>query len=301
MITLSSERGLIRVESWSEIEGRPGFKKDLNPTEHKLDSIIGRYVFAETIKCGLSNCHKPHAKGYIVVTKDGHETNIGKDCGKTYFGVDFETLTKRFDRDITQAENRERLWNFTFKIEELELRISNLRKEAKGADWVHRNIRPLVTPNTGCPETVVRQLARMVKNRSSVLSIQREATQSEIEDQEAIENRSIQRPYYVDQPIASINGIEAIYPENDLRALLALHVELKLKEFQGVQIDALTYGELRNWVKWVDSVDPTLEQVVASIEWGRKLLNSENLSPLLKITRGTEATLFRSYIDGLAF
>ncbi len=78
----------------------------MNSSEHQLEAIIGRYSFLDKIKCGLSNCHTPHGRGYIVTTKAGLQTNIGKDCGKTYFGVDFETLPKKFDRDMTAAESR---------------------------------------------------------------------------------------------------------------------------------------------------------------------------------------------------
>jgi hypothetical protein len=105
MITLNSERELISVEAWADIEARPGFVKDLNPAEHTLHAIIGRYLFKNRIQCGLSDCRTPHGKGYIVVTKDGGETNIGKDCGRTYFGVDFEQLARKFDRDLRVRGN----------------------------------------------------------------------------------------------------------------------------------------------------------------------------------------------------
>lgn len=78
MITLNTDKGLIRIEAWEDVESRPGFVKNLDPTKHELASIIGRYILKEPIRCGLSNCHTPHAKGYIVTTKEGHETNIGK-------------------------------------------------------------------------------------------------------------------------------------------------------------------------------------------------------------------------------
>lgn len=45
MITFNSERGLVVVDNWGDIEGRPGFVKDLDPSKHGLKAIIGRYVF----------------------------------------------------------------------------------------------------------------------------------------------------------------------------------------------------------------------------------------------------------------
>jgi len=144
VITFNSERGLVIVENWSDIESRPGFVKNLDPSKHGLKAIIGRYVFRDRIRCGLSNCHTPHAKGYIVVTVDGGETNIGKDCGRTYFGVDFDVLSKQFDRDLVAAENRETLASFAFGIEELDRHIDELRTASRGADWVYKSTRLLL-------------------------------------------------------------------------------------------------------------------------------------------------------------
>lgn len=300
MITLNSDKGLIRVEGWDQIEGRPGFVKNLDPKEHKLDRIIGRYIFKEKIHCGLSNCHTPHAKGYIVVTQDGHETNIGKDCGKTYFGVDFETLSRKFDRDILQAENRERLWSFTFRLDTLEEQVASLRKEANGADWVYRQSRPLVTLNSGCPDEVVRRVTSMIKSKANVLTIERLATDEEVEQKEARENRTVTRPYFVDEPVASIAGLEALYPENDLRALLVLELEEKIRDFKILDIDALRHEDLGYWVKWADSVNSTLERATQSIAFGRKLLQPSNLRPFNRLLKTPLAKAqFRTYLRSL--
>lgn len=283
MITLSTEKGLIKIESWDDIESRPGFVKDLDPTEKKLDSIIGRYIFKDKIRCGLSNCHTQHAKGYIVTTTDGHETNIGKDCGKTYFGVDFKTLSRKFDRDVTESENREKLWSFSFQLEELDKQLSEIRNKKCGANWVHKYSQQLVTPNKGCPEEVVRQLSSMVRNRNNILTKQRIASDQEVEDIEAIENRKVARPYYVEERLAEISGIEALYPENDLRQLLMLDLESNLKAFKEKDIDHLSYEELRHWAKWIGTVEATIEKADFAIAQGHKLLNKDNLAPFLQV------------------
>lgn len=81
MIAINTAKGPFKVESWEDVLERPGFTLDLDPNLHKLDSVIGRYVFGDMVRCGLSNCHTPHTRGYIVATKSGRETNIGTDCG----------------------------------------------------------------------------------------------------------------------------------------------------------------------------------------------------------------------------
>lgn len=300
MITLNTEKGLIKIETWDDIESRPGFVKDLDPSTKKLDSIIGRYIFKEKIRCGLSNCHTPHAKGYIVTTTDGHETNIGKDCGKTYFGVDFQTLSRKFDRDVKESENRERLWSFSFQLEELEKKINEIRSGGYGANWVHKYSQRLVTLNKGCPEEVAHRLTSMVKNRNSILTTQRIASDQEVEDIEAIEDRKVQRPHYVEERVAEISGVEVLYPENDLRQLLVKDLESNLKDFKEKDISSMSYEELRQWAKWIGTVDTTFERAEVAVAQGRKLLNEDNLTPFLEVLEDREdIKQFRDFMKNI--
>ena len=244
MITLNTEQGLINVENWEDIVSRPGFEPNLNPADHTLYSIIGRYLFKEEIRCGLSNCHSLHAKGYIVTTTEGLSTNIGKDCGKKYFGVDFEEQSKKFDRDITEKEYRNNLNSFSFQIEDVERTISDLRKKKYGANWVYTKTRSLISAGKDCPEVIVRRLSEMVKTGTNIISVQREASQKEIDTLEAAQNRKVSRPYIVDEAIAEISGIQTLYSENDLKDLLVLDLGENLQEFKAKNIDLLSFEEL---------------------------------------------------------
>ena len=301
MITLNSERGLVQIENWTEIEARPGFIKDLNPTDHKLKEIIGRYVFGERIRCGLSNCHTPHAKGYIVVTEDGHETNIGKDCGKTYFGVDFEILSNRFDRDLAASQNRETLATFSFHLDELESRIWSQRTAERGGDWVYKNTRPLLAAGRGCPTPVVRRLADMIRSRSSIVTAERRATEEEIAAMEVREGRELRRPQFVSEAIGQVSGMEALYPENDLRELLVLDLGAHISEFREINIEDLTHTGLKRWVKWTAGVEATLEQATTVIASGQALLSRDNLNILLQtLTDPADKTGFRAFLRSLS-
>jgi hypothetical protein len=54
--------------------------------------------------------------------------------------VDFETMSRQFDRDIAAKENRERLWSFSFKLDEMTDDIATIRKgdgNGRGADWIN--------------------------------------------------------------------------------------------------------------------------------------------------------------------
>lgn len=300
MITLSKDNGFIKIERWEDIESLPGFVGNLNPSAHKLKAIIGRYIFKDYIKCGLSNCHTPHGKGYIATTMEGMSTNIGKDCGKKYFGVDFETLSKKFDRDFTEAENRDRLWSFSFQVEELEDKINSMRQGKKGADWVNKKSQQLLRPGGDCPNEIVRRVTAMVKARTSTLTHEREATESEIEIAEAQAGRRVQRPYTIEEPIAEIAGFEVLYPENNLKSLLIDDLEANLKSFKSKNIDILSFEELRNWVKWAGSVENVIETAQKLTTLGPKLLSKENLEPFTRLSKTRDdIAKFRSYLKNL--
>lgn len=300
MITLNTEQGLINVDNWDEVKELPGFVTDLNPSEHQLESIIGRYSRKEKINCGLSNCHTPHGKGYIVKTKKGLLTNIGHVCGKSYFGTDFETMTKQFIRDITASEDRNYLWSFDFQIEDLEGVLEDMLKRPRGAEWVYKKTRSLVSANGVCPIEIVRRITSMVRAGTNILTIPRVATQTEIEILEAKQVRRVQRPHIIEEPVAEIAGIRALYPENDLRAMLVLDLGDKLASFKEKDIDSLSFDELRHWAKWANSVENTLVKARTAITLGAALLSPDNLEPFIKVlaTRD-EIALFRSYLKGL--
>jgi hypothetical protein len=300
LITLSSEKGLFQIENWDDIVSRPGFVRNLDPKTHKLKAIIGRYVFPEEIRCGLSNCHTPHARGYIVVTEDGHETNIGKDCGKTYFGVDFEVLSRKFDSDLAASENRQKLASFSFHQDAIEGRIKELRGGPQGADWIHRKACLLVKANGDCPDEVLQKLNRMIKARTNELTSDRRATDSEVELIEAQRDRTVQKPYYISEFVTHIAGIEALYPDNDLRDILILNVAERLQSFREISIAELSQAELREWKKWTDSVESRLEQATAIVTAGRQLLTFANLEPFVTLVSGeTNRNRFRTFLRRL--
>lgn len=277
MIVLNSNKEIIRVEKWSDITERAGFSGNLNPTEHKLGSIIGRYAFKDYVPCGLSNCHTPHGRGYIVVTTDGHETNIGKDCGKNYFGVDFETLSNKFDRDMTEKENRQKLWDFHFRSEEVAAQVLKLRKDDRGADWVYKQT-TRIQDIRELPSKVVRRIAAMVKSREPMLTKEHEATEAEIVQLEDAQGRRLQHPYVVSIPLGEVNGLEALYPENNLKVLLIDGVSERIKALSDCDIDTLTFEQLRVWSRWLGELEQVLERAVRAVKSGNAFFTRQNLS-----------------------
>lgn len=281
MITLNTDSGLIRIENFNEVYELPGFTIDVDPNTAKLETIIGDYTESVFVRCGLSTCHKKHGKGYVVTTADGRKTNIGKDCGKTHFGVDFETMRKMFDRDLQDKERRENLTSFQHQIPAFREIVTELRNQQAGADWVFRNIQELTTPGKSVPDSVVEVVRKVRLTREPTLTKPRFATKEEVKQIEVAERRKIEGPYYIDEPVGRLEGIAALFPENDLRELLVLGLQKLLHRIESLDVESLNSSELRANITQATGVDAQLSQSKSAVDAGRTFLQPDNLKILL--------------------
>lgn len=282
MITLTDERGLIiSPKSWDEIVAIAGYVKGIDPSEHKLKSIIGSYHLKD-IHCGLI-CNNLHDKGYIAVTQSGVVTNMGHLCGQKYFGTDFTTFTNQYNREVTAQNNRYLLCTFDLQLESLEQELIELKEGKNGASWIYNTSIQLITKGKGCPDEIIRVLNKMLKARTNMLKKEREATNQEIEAQEALTGKTLKRPHVIEENITTISGLEVLYKENDLKSLIVVELQEKIKVFKDLNIENLSYSELSKYAKWINSIDLTKEQIKNSMAAGIAFLNYENLKPLLQV------------------
>ncbi|MES9853630.1 MAG: hypothetical protein ABW170_17575 [Candidatus Thiodiazotropha sp. L084R] len=288
MITLNGERGFEKVETWEEITEIPGFEDNLDPKEHQLKEIIGRYIFKDFMPCGLSTCRQPHGKGYIVTTKTGQVTNIGNGCGKTHFGVDFQEQSKIFNRALTEHNNREALATFLFGLESNLEELEMLKAGEAGANSIYMKSKSLIQVGKGVPASVTKQINELVRRRSGDITIPRQASEEEINDLETIQNRKLERPYYIDESVGNLRGLETLYTENDIRKILIKDLQENLKVLSDLDISTATFSELQFWVKWCSQYEQKIESVKKSMKNGILLLNKDNLFQLLATIENTD-------------
>ena len=140
----------------------------------------------------------------------------------------------------------------------------------------------------------------MVRARNMLLTKDRMATNREIEDLEAIENRKIERPHYIQEPIANIQGIEVHYQENNLRDLIVCDLEQGINALAGSDIDQMNFSELRKWSKWVNSFGVKFEKARAIVAAGRRFFIESNLLPFRTIIEDPDdAKQFQKLIAAL--
>ena len=95
-------------------------------------------------------------------------------------------------------------------------------------------------------------------------------------------------------------GLQALLPENNLRTLVILELEQKIKVFESVNIDSTSLKMLSEWVKWVDQVPATLNRAIKSLKVGQLLLTEENLSSFSRLPLATaQKSRFQKYLKSL--
>ncbi len=164
MIALTIEKGFREVSTWKEVFEMPGYTNSLNPEKEELKQILGKYEFLTYEKCGLSNCGTPHGKGYIVETASGKLTNIGTICGKKHFSVEFESLSRDFDRYYRDYKARERIEAFSRSINSKSIAIKNIEERYGIIDNAYKMQQFFKNKNKECPKVVIKELEGMIKS-----------------------------------------------------------------------------------------------------------------------------------------
>ncbi len=298
MITLNTERGLVKVDSWKDIEELVGFTINIDPKKHELKEIIGRYIFKDFIKCGLSSCHTPHGKGYIVTTKSGPITNIGRDCGKKHFGIEFEELSSKLELEIRLKTYRDNIGSFLICLEEYRKQLDNIRSGDSGADILYKKSQNLVRKTSNCPSEATSIISRLVRSRNPDIYKSRVASKQEVEDLEVIQNKKLPSPFYIDEKVGSLAGISFLYKENDLRERLVLDLDQGFKSVESLDIDQAKNADLKHWSGWVSEIERKLEEAKEILAQGIVLNKKENLLQVEKAIEDVEQIKeYRSFVN----
>jgi hypothetical protein len=288
MITLNTEQGLVRIQSWEEIETWPGFVAVLDDKASPLKSILGNYAFPDYHPCGLKHCRTGHGKGYLVQTEQGAITNIGHRCGAKNFSVNFNQLRKTFHRDLRAKEQREELASVQLQVPALLARIEAMKAGDGGGTWIKQTLAILKDRTRGLPESVQGQLNSMVRRQSGAIMVARDATPAEVAQRRAQGLKVGSDPQYVDEKKGHLEGLAALYPHNDLWTLLVQRSGNLIKALAVVDVAILPEKNRREMVRAIQDIEPALADAVEVIGYGRRLLTRANIAQLTVLARSRE-------------
>jgi hypothetical protein len=302
MITLNTDKGLVRIEQWEDIESRPGFTAMANPKTIKLKEIIGRYIFPFDIPCGLSNCRTPHKHGFLVLAIDGRETNIGRDCGKREFGTDFNSLSRVFVAAERAQRNREFLGELKHRLPTITAEVAALRTGQGGAGWIYPRISQLTGMSSSLPAPIVNAVRQAMRRGDGALVTERAATEAEraaaSPDVKGLEHMR-RNVSFVEERVGQLDGFAALAPGNGLRDVLGA-IEPFLSTLADADIESLPDKQLRDLSKIGGELEPNLERLRTVIAAGRRLLVRQNIQQLARFsTSRADEKLFDLFVRDL--
>lgn len=297
MIVMNQDGEIVRIDCWEDMIDRVAFTYDLRSNDIRLKAVVGSYKLKTEYYCGLLNCHRPHKKGYLILTEDGEETNVGHLCGAHHFGLEFETMARSLDRDIENAENRESLHQIQNRARNYINEITEI-VQTNNTHKLHTRLKQLTTKRSRFPSRLPETIKNMVKNRDSIIRIEVEASNEEVELLEQIESKEIERPHYVTKKVGNVVGLEALYPSNDFNHILNKDLLPNLRELLHFSIDSSTDLEVRNKLLWGRGIEAKIEKAKMAISKANQLLTADNLMQLYPVIDGQKGCgVFKDFCE----
>jgi hypothetical protein len=245
---LQTEKGWVKFNSWEGFTEMAGYIPEIDPKVSGLKEVIGSYREPEFRTCCISTCHTQHYRGYIVSTDDGHMTNIGVNCGNKHFGIDFEHMRYQLDKDVKSQLYREMVDTAQSKVAGWQQECEALKPSASA---LIRQNRQLHDREKGLPDNINHELANLMRAQDNMLARTRNATKEEREI-----GRETGSPIdVVTEDIGIINGLSGIRSISEIREILILDLDVKLKELAEIDADSAADKEVADLAKWVGEID----------------------------------------------
>lgn len=155
------------IYNWADIEERPNFIPSIAITndedaKNKLEKIIAPYQFLTKVRCGISCCNTKHNHGFLVKLKTNEEIIIGKDCGKKYFGAEFNAQHKLMNTLRTESEYFKIIEKAYDKLDEMKENYMHILipLDSLGIHKIIRELKKLNTANETINYWMIKELAQ---------------------------------------------------------------------------------------------------------------------------------------------
>lgn len=280
------------INSVEDLKGRENYREFLDFGEgsgRELLDILGDYSFPDTkmIRCGIQGCRTPHMRGFLVLTTDGLETNIGNVCGKKHLGESFKVKKAIFVQRQTEKRNLSLITDLKEKVSEIRPLLDDLHSRANVV------VKLKIVSNKAHPQ-LVRLIIERAKLGKPALTSAVPMTRAEAERlhfHEATEDKkgkiepfeqwfSRRRPSKLVQ-VASLEGL--LFWKFDLHQMLRqeiLNVISDLDKHDVQSLSDLSASSQRNFARWGAGLDRKILEVQEVIEAGERFFTIENIDCL---------------------
>ena len=281
----------ISVKTVEELRDRPLYRESLSFGDgiRELLDILGEYSFPDTkmIPCGIQGCRTPHMKGFLVITTDGLETNIGNVCGKKHLGVNFQEKRTAFRQKQGEARNVEQIVEVKRLLEGLQSALDDLQVRSG------RIARLKIFLNKAHPQLtrliVGRAKLAQVKLFKTVLMAEPEARRQythEVEPDSKGKLEPFENWFARRRPMKSVSAgilVGLSFWKHDLHQILRqdiLNTAKELNELDDVRTAGLPLSELRRYAKWAQTLEHRIHDVGFVVSEGEAFFGGDNIDAL---------------------
>lgn len=271
---------MLEIHSPSDFDSRERYTTSIDPKSSQLVAVLSPYRFKDKIHCGLTSCRTPHNFGYLILTADGRETNIGNDCGRKHFGKEFTTQRNIEEKKRKRLQQIQTLKNIHCNKEELLRRIADLGNRPYGVAWLLRS--RISLPQAITPQLYHQLNARARRGDTEVSEI-RERSDKEIKRLQELNPGSKRDKWrYEATHVGTFTGLEGLAFEAS--SVFVIGLEQKLRILLASDIDRLSGKELSVWVNWSNGIEHAFQQTEAALLSFGQFFQSANFKLLPHLT-----------------
>ncbi|MFP2768071.1 hypothetical protein [Oceanisphaera sp. KMM 10153] len=292
MIVIRSTGGIDKSKSWEQITSDQSFVLDLNPKQEKLLSIFGYYEIADKKRCGLSTCHAPHIKGYLVTTESGVKTNIGHQCGTNHFNIDFQQLVNDFHKFMEFEVAKETILKTKSEYSETKDKIDKILNGQRGAKWANKKLSQTFDKSK-VGESAAKILSDLRRSSSGELYIQGKASEAEVEMQ-LKNNPKMHRDdaKFIDRSVGIVQYVDVIVERDKLKNLLITDSLEVLNAVFQCDIGNTSTPDLKSLAKKANQIQKNISESETFVLRAKKFLAHENLKPIrLKLEKDKQYSI----------
>ena len=244
------DSSFITLRAPIDLLSRPLYQSTINLGDSKLSEVLTQYHFDEPYACGLSTCRTPHQEGFLVLTDDGVETNIGGICGRRIFGDDFAIKANLQAQRARLKYQTETLQEVRNNKTSLISRIADLLDRPYGIKWSEHTLKDF---KEAIGHTVFSKLRDKARRNDPVVERTRAATQDE-RDRYQVANFGGKPLQFITEKVGDISGLDFLN-HDCLRALIELKDKLHALDY--LDVKALPSKTRKDWVDWAGGIERT--------------------------------------------
>lgn len=279
-----------RITTWEDILKMGGYTDSLDPKKEKLKQVVNRYELPTKGKCGLSNCGTAHFRGYIVETESGKLTNLGHICGNNHFGLNFTSLKNKLDKEVDYFNKIESINLAKSNIAEKYRELSEIEDGWKKIESVYRTIK------SECLDGLYNKLEQMKHSKSSVISTQRKAIESEIELEETRTGKAVQKPFYITEILGNLKGLNYLIDRVKIKDMLQNN-KIILESLEDFDENKITFKDLNKIIKENERLNDSVREAHNIIKDGFELFSADNMRQFVPLINSRRHRRLKRFLN----